>query len=331
MTENFWQNKKVIVTGGAGFLGSFVIAKLKAHGATDIYIPTIENFNLVDPNDIRRLYDETLKGVDPMNVVIIHLAAHVGGIGANREHPAEFFYDNLMMGVELMHQAWQRGVGKFVAIGTVCAYPKFTPVPFKEENLWDGYPEETNAPYGLAKKMMLVQAQSYRQQYGYNAIFLLPVNLYGPRDNFNLATSHVIPALIRKALEAKDRGDKVLSVWGDGSPTREFLYVEDAADGIVTAAEKYNGDQPVNLGSGYEISIKDLAEMIVRQTGFEGELVWETDKPNGQPRRGLDVSRAKEYFGWSAQVPFEEGMKRTIEWFKENKKSIESREQRAVS
>jgi GDP-L-fucose synthase len=330
MTENFWQNKKVIVTGGAGFLGSFVIAKLKAHGATDIYIPTIENFNLVDPNDIRRLYDETLKGVDPKNVVIIHLAAHVGGIGANREHPAEFFYDNLMMGVELMHQAWQRGVGKFVAIGTVCAYPKFTPVPFKEENLWDGYPEETNAPYGLAKKMMLVQAQSYRQQYGYNAIFLLPVNLYGPRDNFNLATSHVIPALIRKALEAKDRGDKVLSVWGDGSPTREFLYVEDAADGIVTAAEKYNGDQPVNLGSGYEISIKDLAEMIVRQTGFEGELVWETDKPNGQPRRGLDVSRAKEYFGWSAQVPFEEGMKRTIEWFKENKKSIESREQRAV-
>jgi GDP-L-fucose synthase len=330
MTENFWQNKKVIVTGGAGFLGSFVIAKLKAHGATDIYIPTIENFNLVDPNDIRRLYDETLKGVDPENVVIIHLAAHVGGIGANREHPAEFFYDNLMMGVELMHQAWQRGVGKFVAIGTVCAYPKFTPVPFKEENLWDGYPEETNAPYGLAKKMMLVQAQSYRQQYGYNAIFLLPVNLYGPRDNFNLATSHVIPALIRKALEAKDRGDKVLSVWGDGSPTREFLYVEDAADGIVTAAEKYNGDQPVNLGSGYEISIKDLAEMIVRQTGFEGELVWETDKPNGQPRRGLDVSRAKEYFGWSAQVPFEEGMKRTIEWFKENKKSIESREQRAV-
>ncbi len=331
MTENFWQNKKVIVTGGAGFLGSFVIAKLKAHGATDIYIPTIENFNLVDPNDIRRLYDETLKGVDPKNVVVIHLAAHVGGIGANREHPAEFFYDNLMMGVELMHQAWQRGVGKFVAIGTVCAYPKFTPVPFKEENLWDGYPEETNAPYGLAKKMMLVQAQSYRQQYGYNAIFLLPVNLYGPRDNFNLATSHVIPALIRKALEAKDRGDKVLSVWGDGSPTREFLYVEDAADGIVTAAEKYNGDQPVNLGSGYEISIKDLAEMIVRQTGFEGELVWETDKPNGQPRRGLDVSRAKEYFGWSAQVPFEEGMKRTIEWFKENKKSIESREQRAVS
>lgn len=331
MTTNFWQNKKVIVTGGAGFLGSFVTAKLKERGATDIYIPTIEEYNLVDPSDIRRLYDVTLKDFDPKNVVIIHLAAHVGGIGANREHPAEFFYDNLMMGVELMHQAYQRGVGKFVAIGTVCAYPKFTPVPFKEDDLWIGYPEETNAPYGLAKKMMLVQAQAYRQQYDFNAIFLLPVNLYGPRDNFNLQTSHVIPALIRKALEAKDRGDKELKVWGDGSPTREFLFVEDAADGIVTAAEKYNGDLPVNLGSGYEISIKDLAEMIVKQTGFEGKLVWETDKPNGQPRRGLDVSRAKELFGWGAKVPFEEGMKRTIEWFKENRKRIESREQSAPS
>jgi GDP-L-fucose synthase len=328
MSTNFWQNKKVIVTGGAGFLGSFVTAKLKERGATDIYIPTIEEYNLVNPTDIRRLYDVTLKDFDPKNVVVIHLAAHVGGIGANREHPAEFFYDNLMMGVELMHQAYQRGIGKFVAIGTVCAYPKFTPVPFKEDDLWIGYPEETNAPYGLAKKMMLVQAQAYRQQYGYNAIFLLPVNLYGPRDNFNLATSHVIPALIRKAIAAKERGDKELSVWGDGSPTREFLFVEDAADGIVTAAEKYNGDLPVNLGSGYEISIKDLAEMIVRQTGFDGKLVWETDKPNGQPRRGLDVTRAKEHFGWSAQVPFEEGMRRTIEWFKENKQAIESRERR---
>lgn len=321
-TNNFWQNKKVIVTGGAGFLGSFVIANLKARGATDIYIPRIEEYNLVDPNDIRRLYDVTLKDFDSKNAVIIHLAAHVGGIGANREHPAEFFYDNLMMGVELMHQAYQRSVGKFVAIGTVCAYPKFTPVPFKEENLWDGYPEETNAPYGLAKKMMLVQAQSYRQQYGFNAIFLLPVNLYGPRDNFNLASSHVIPALIRKTIEAGERGEKELLVWGDGSPTREFLYVEDAADAIVTAAEKYNGDQPVNLGSGYEISIKDLAEMIVRLIGFEGKLTWQTDKPNGQPRRGLDVSRAKQLFGWSAQVPFEEGMRRTIEWFKENRANI---------
>ncbi len=322
----FWQNKRVILTGGAGFLGSFVTEKLKQRGAADIFIPHIEDYNLVDPNDIRRLFSNSLKGVDPKNVVIIHLAANVGGIGANREHPAEFFYDNLMMGVELMHQAYKNSVGKFTAIGTVCAYPKFTPVPFKEEDLWMGYPEETNAPYGLAKKMMLVQAQAYRQQYGFNAIFLLPVNLYGPRDNFNLQSSHVIPALIRKAVEAGERGDTELPVWGDGSPTREFLYVEDAANGIVTAAEKYNGSEPVNLGSGYEISIKSLAELIVRLTGFKGKLVWQTDKPNGQPRRGLDVTRAKEYFGWQAQVPFEEGMRRTIEWYKEKREqSVENR------
>jgi GDP-L-fucose synthase len=324
MSNSFWQEKRVIVTGGAGFLGSFVIAKLEERGAKDIFIPHIEDYDLTDRDSIKRLFDNTLgDGFDARNMVIIHLAANVGGIGANREHPAEFFYDNLMMGVELMHQAWQRGAGKFVAIGTVCAYPKFTPVPFKEEDLWIGYPEETNAPYGLAKKMMLVQAQAYRQQHGFNAIYLLPVNLYGPRDNFNLQTSHVIPALIRKAIEAQDRGEKELVAWGDGSPTREFLYVEDAADGIVTAAEKYNGEEPVNLGSGYEISIKDLTEMIIRLTGFEGKLVWDTEKPNGQPRRGLDVSRAKEYFGWQAQVPFEEGMRRTIEWFKENKERIE--------
>ena len=323
MSNSFWQDKRVIVTGGAGFLGSFVIAKLKERSATDIFIPHIEDYDLTDRDSIKKLFDDTLgDGFDAKNVVIIHLAANVGGIGANREHPAEFFYDNLMMGVELMHQAWQLGVGKFVAIGTVCAYPKFTPVPFKEENLWDGYPEETNAPYGLAKKMMLVQAQAYRQQYGFNAIYLLPVNLYGPGDNFNLQTSHVIPALIRKAIEAQERGEKELPVWGDGSPTREFLFVEDAADGIVTAAEKYNGSEPVNLGSGYEISIKDLTEMIQRQTGFEGKLIWQTDKPNGQPRRGLDVSRAKEYFDWQAQVPFEEGMRRTIKWFKENREKI---------
>jgi GDP-L-fucose synthase len=322
MAESFWQGKRVIVTGGAGFLGSFVIEKLKQRGATDIYIPTIEEYNLVDPNEIRRMYGNALKGVDPKNVVIIHLAANVGGIGANMEHPADFFYDNLMMGVELLHQAYKNGAGKFVAIGTVCAYPKFTPVPFKEDDLWIGYPEETNAPYGLAKKMMLVQAQAYRQQYGFNAIFLLPVNLYGPRDNFNPKSSHVIPALIRKAVEAQAKGEKELVVWGDGSPTREFLYVEDAADGIVAAAEKYNGDQPVNLGSGYEISIKDLSEMIVKMTGFNGKLAWQTDKPNGQPRRGLDVSRAKKLFGWSAQVPFEEGMRRTIEWFKANRDKI---------
>jgi GDP-L-fucose synthase len=323
MGNDFWQDKRIIVTGGAGFLGSFVIKKLEERGANDIFIPHIEDYDLTDRDSIKRLFDDTLgDGSDAKNMVIIHLAANVGGIGANREHPAEFFYDNLMMGVELMHQAWKRGVGKFVAIGTVCAYPKFTPVPFKEEDLWIGYPEETNAPYGLAKKMMLVQAQSYRQQYGFNAIYLLPVNLYGPRDNFNLKTSHVIPALIRKALEAQERGDKELVAWGDGSPTREFLFVEDAADGIVTAAEKYNGSEPVNLGSGYEISIKDLTEMIIRLTGFEGKLIWDTEKPNGQPRRGLDVTRAKEYFGWQAQVPFEEGMRRTIEWFKENRVKI---------
>ncbi len=322
MDGNFWQNKRVIVTGGAGFLGSFVTANLKRRGAHDVFVPHIEDYNLVEAVDVRKLYNEALKGKDPNEVVIIHLAANVGGIGANREHPAEFFYDNLMMGVELMHQAYKNGVGKFVAIGTVCAYPKFTQVPFREDDLWTGYPEETNAPYGLAKKMMLVQAQAYRQQYGFNAIFLLPVNLFGPGDNFNLRTSHVIPALIRKAVEAQERGEPELAVWGDGSPTREFLYVADAADGIVTAAEKYNGPEPVNLGSGYEISIKDLADMIVRYTGFEGRLVWQTEKPNGQPRRGLDVTRAKAYFGWKAQVPFEEGMRRTIEWFKENRAKI---------
>lgn len=315
MTDNFWDGKRAIVTGGAGFLGSFVTEQLAQRGARDVFVPRIESYNLIDPQGIEAMYRDALQGVAPRDVVLIHLAANVGGIGANREHPAEFFYDNLIMGVQLMHQAYQKGVGKFVAIGTVCAYPKFTPVPFKEENLWNGYPEETNAPYGLAKKMMLVQAQAYREQYGFNAVFLLPVNLYGPRDNFNLQTSHVIPALIRKALEAKDRGDAELRVWGDGSPTREFLYVEDAAAGIIAAAERYNGREPVNLGSGYEISIKDLAEMIVRLTGFPGKIVWQTDKPNGQPRRGLDVTRAREYFGWEAKVRFEEGIRRTIEWY----------------
>lgn len=326
MAESFWKGKRVIVTGGGGFLGSFVVEKLKERGATDIFIPRKRDYDLTQREAIERLYDDALKDVDAKNVVVIHLAANVGGIGANREHPAEFFYDNMIMGVELMHHAYKHGVGKFVATGTVCAYPKFTPVPFKEDDIWDGYPEETNAPYGLAKKMMLVQAQTYRQQYGFNAIYLLPVNLYGPRDNFNLQTSHVIPALIRKAIEASESGDKELPVWGDGSPTREFLYVEDAADGIVTGAEKYNGDLPVNLGSGYEISIKDLTELIVKLTGFKGQLAWQTDKPNGQPRRGLDVSRAKELFNWSAQVSFEEGLKKTIEWFKENRKKVESRD-----
>lgn len=341
--SDFWNNKRVIVTGGAGFLGSFVIQKLVERGVKDILVPQIEYYDLTDRDSINQLFEDALQpmgkfpehlrpsgvphssstfNLKPENLLIIHLAANVGGIGANREHPAEFFYDNLMMGVQLMHQAWERGIGKFVAIGTVCAYPKFTPVPFKEEDLWNGYPEETNAPYGLAKKMMLVQAQAYRQQYGFNAIFLLPVNLYGPRDNFNPESSHVIPALIRKAIEAQECGDKELIVWGDGSPTREFLYVEDAADGIVSAAEKYDGPEPVNLGSGYEISIKNLAEMIARLTGFEGDLTWDTSKPNGQPRRGLDVSRAKEFFGWQAKVPFEDGMRRTVDWFRANRDTL---------
>lgn len=350
--ENFWNGKRVIVTGGAGFLGSFVTQKLFERGVADILIPRIEYYNLTERDSIRQLYADALLpaekypahlrpaqlkqeplrqeqrgqvssfNLQPENLVVIHLAAHVGGIGANREHPAEFFYDNLMMGVELLHQAWQRGVGKFTAIGTVCAYPKFTPVPFREEDLWKGYPEETNAPYGLAKKMMLVQSQSYREQYGYNSIFLLPVNLYGPGDNFNPASSHVIPALIRKSIEAQERGDREIVAWGDGSPTREFLYVEDAAEGLLAATEKYNASDPVNLGSGHEISIKDLTEMIMRLTGFEGILTWDSTKPNGQPRRGLDVSRAKERFGWQAQMPFEEGMRRTIDWFKTNRDKI---------
>ncbi|KPL83995.1 NAD-dependent dehydratase [Thermanaerothrix daxensis] len=313
-TDSFWK-KRFCVTGGAGFLGSFVVEKLRQRGATDIFVPRKRDYDLVDPQAIRRMLE------DARPDIIIHLAAHVGGIGANRMHPAEFFYDNLMMGVQLMHQAWQRGVEKFVAIGTVCAYPKYTPVPFKEDDLWNGYPEETNAPYGLAKKMLLVQAQAYRQQYGFNAIYLLPVNLYGPRDNFDLETSHVIPALIRKCIEAQEQGLPEVVVWGDGSPTREFLYVEDAAEGIVLATEKYNGPEPVNLGSGMEIRIRDLAEMIRRLTGFKGRLVWDTSRPNGQPRRALDTTRAERYFGFKAQTPFEEGLRRTIAWYRENRQA----------
>ena len=308
-----WANKRICVTGGAGFLGTHLIANLRSKGASDIFIPTIEKYDLVDRDAIAQLLEDSNPDV------IIHLAAHVGGIGANREHPAEFFYDNLMMGVQLLHQAYERGVEKFVAIGTVCAYPKFTPVPFKEDDLWLGYPEETNAPYGLAKKMLLVQSQAYRAQYGYNSVFLLPVNLYGPGDNFNPRSSHVIPALIRKCVEAKDNGDDHIVVWGDGSPTREFIYVTDAAEGIALAAERYNESEPVNIGSGFEISIKDLAEKIARMTGFEGELVWDTSKPNGQPRRALDTSRATEKFGFTAKTDFEEGLQETISWFLNNR------------
>ncbi len=310
---NFWQNRRICLTGGAGFLGSFVTEKLKQRGAKEIFIPRIENYNLVEPEDIQRMYD------DAQPDVVIHLAALAGGIGANQARPADFFYINLMMGVQLMHEAWKRGIQKFVAIGTICAYPKYTPLPFREENLWDGYPEETNAPYGLAKKMLLVQAQAYREQYGFNAIYLLPVNLYGPGDNFDLKTSHVIPALIRKCLEAKNRGEKQVILWGDGSPTREFIYVEDAAEGILLASERYNDSQPVNLGSGMEISIKELAELIARLTGFEGKFVWDTSKPNGQPRRALDITRAEQYFGFRAQMPFDEGLRRTIDWYRNNR------------
>ena len=301
--------KRICVTGGAGFLGTHLIRRLKEHGAREIFVPQYPEYDLVREADIIRMIDTAKPDI------IIHLAAKVGGIGANREKPGEFFYDNLMMGVQLIHQAWLKGVEKFVAIGTICAYPKFTPIPFKEEDLWNGYPEETNAPYGLAKKMLLVQSQAYREQYGYNSIFLLPVNLYGPGDNFNPATSHVIPALIRKCLEAKEHNASEIVAWGDGTPTREFIYVEDAAEGITLATERYNSSEPVNIGSSFEISIKDLTETIARLTGFTGTTRWDTTKPNGQPRRKLDTTRAREAFGFEAKTDFEEGLKRTIAWY----------------
>ena len=311
MSDVFWQDKRILVTGGSGFLGSYVVDMLKQRGARPeaITIPRRATDDLRQIDVCRRV----VAGQD----VIIHMAATVGGIGINREKPGEFFYDNLMMGVQLMEAARQAGVGKFVSIGTICAYPKFTPIPFHEENLWDGYPEETNAPYGLAKKMLLVQGQAYRQQYGFRSIYLLPVNLYGPRDNFDPRSSHVIPALIKKCVEAVDSGAPAIEVWGDGSPTREFLYVEDAAAGIVLAAERYDGDDPVNLGSGTEISIRDLVETIARLTGYHGGIVWDASKPNGQPRRQLDVGRAERAFGFRAHTSFEEGLRRTIEWYRQ--------------
>jgi GDP-L-fucose synthase len=314
--KNFWADRRVCVTGGAGFLGSFLQETLRARGANEIFIPHIEDYDLTDITSIRQMLEDSNPDI------IIHLAALAGGIGANRARPAEFFYQNLMMGVPLMHESWVRGVEKFVAIGTICAYPKFSPIPFKEDDLWDGYPEETNAPYGLAKKMLLVQAQAYKEQYDFNAIYLLPVNLYGPRDNFNLESSHVIPALIRKMIEAQQRGDSEVVLWGDGSPTREFFYAGDAALGIALAAERYNESEPVNLGSGMEISIKELAELIARLTNFEGKIIWDTTKPNGQPRRALDVSRAKERFGFMAKMPFEGGLRKTVEWFRANQDGI---------
>jgi GDP-L-fucose synthase len=309
----FFVNKRIVVTGGAGFLGHFITEGLKKRGCKNILIPKIEDYDLVNIDSINRMYE------DMKPDIVIHLAAVVGGIGANRAHPGEFFYKNLMMGVQLIEQARLRKIEKFVAIGTVCAYPKFTPVPFKEENLWDGYPEETNAPYGLAKKMLLVQSQAYRDEYGYNSIFLLPVNLYGPGDNFNPQSSHVIPALIKKCMDAIDNNLDYIECWGTGSASREFIYAADAAEGILLATEHYNKSEPVNIGAGFEISIKDLVHKIAKLTGFTGEIRWDASKPDGQPRRMLDVSKAKKYFGFEAKTSFDEGLKATIDWYRKHK------------
>ncbi|MBI3357877.1 MAG: GDP-L-fucose synthase [Nitrospirae bacterium] len=313
---SFWENQRVVVTGGAGFLGSFVVEHLRAKGCQQIVIPRSKDYDLVQMDAVQQLYR------DAKPDLVVHLAARVGGIGANQANPGRFFYDNLMMGTQLIEVGRQRGLKKFVALGTICAYPKFAPIPFKEDDIWNGYPEETNAPYGLAKKMMLVQSQAYRQQYGFNSIVLFPVNLYGPRDNFDLKTSHVIPALIRKCVTAKEAGHASLMLWGDGSPTREFLYVEDAAQGILLAAELYEESVPVNLGTGEEITIRNLATMIADEVGFAGQIEWDTTKPNGQPRRCLDVSRAKQLFGFQARHGLREGLKKTIQWFHRNNKSL---------
>ena len=305
----FFEGRRVVVTGGAGFLGSYVTEGLRKHGCKNILVPKIEDYDLININDIVRMYD------DMKPDIVLHLAAVVGGIGVNREHPGEFFYKNLMMGVQLIEEGRKRNIEKFVAIGTVCAYPKFSPVPFKEEYLWNGYPEETNAPYGLAKKMLLVQSQAYRAEYGFNSIFLLPVNLYGPGDNFDPASSHVIPALIKKCVDAVEAGLNCIECWGTGSVSREFIYVADAAEGILLAAEHFNGPEPVNIGAGFEITIKELVEKIAELTGFTGEIRWDSSKPNGQPRRCLDTSRARKLFGFEAKTPFDEGLKTTIGWY----------------
>ena len=313
MTD-FFKSKRVVVTGGAGFLGSYVIGGLQNRGCENILVPKIEDYDLVKLADIEKMYN------DMQPDMVIHLAAVVGGIGANREHPGEFFYKNLMMGVQLIEQARLRNIGKFIAIGTVCAYPKFTPVPFKEDDIWNGYPEETNAPYGLAKKMLLVQSQAYRDEYNFNSIFLLPVNLYGPLDNFNPASSHVIPAIIKKCVDAVEAGADHIECWGTGSASREFIYAADAAEGILLATELYDGSEPVNIGAGFEITIKDLTEKIAHLTGFNGEIRWDVSQPDGQPRRCLDTTRARELFGFTAQTSFDQGLKKTIEWYKQSRK-----------
>jgi len=310
---SFWKDKRVTVTGGAGFLGSFVVERLHESGCREIFVPRSSDYDLVKMEAVRQLYSDSRPDV------VIHLAAKVGGIGANRENPGKFFYDNLMMGVQMIEVGRQAGIDKFVALATICSYPKFTPVPFKEEDLWNGYPEATNAPYGLAKKMLLVQSQAYRQQYGFNSIVLFPINLYGPRDNFDPKSSHVIPALIKKCVDAVKNRDNQIVVWGTGKATREFLYVEDAAEGIILAAEGYNKSDPVNIGAGFEIAIKDLVELIVKLTGFKGKIAWDSSKPDGQPRRLLDTTKAYKEFGFKAKTEFEEGLKRTIGWYVGNR------------
>jgi len=307
MTTNFWKDKRVVITGGNGFLGKHLVAQIEKKGPKSIFVPKSSEYDL-------RKYEDCLK-VAKKGDIIIHLAANVGGIGYNREFPADLFEDNILMGTFMMMAAREAKVEKYVALGTICAYPKFTPVPFKEENLWNGYPEETNAPYGLAKKMQLVQSEAYRQQYGFNSIFLLPVNLYGPGDNFDPKSSHVIPALIRKFVEATVKNENEVVVWGSGKASREFLYVDDAAEGIIKAAEKYNKSEPVNLGAGFEITIKDLANLLKKLTGYKGKILWDREKPDGQPRRMLDVTRAKREFGFTASTSFEDGLRKTIEWY----------------
>ncbi len=316
--SSFWNGRRVVVTGGAGFLGSFVVERLRAANAS-VVIPRSSEYDLVDRGASRRLLADTQPDL------VIHLAARVGGIGANRENPGRYLFDNAMMGLGLFEECRLAHIPKLVALGTICAYPKFAPIPFKEDDLWNGYPEETNAPYGIAKKLMLVQSQAYREQYGMNSVVLFPVNLYGPRDNFDLNSSHVIPAMVRKFVAARDRGDAEVTLWGDGTPTREFLYVDDAAEGILLAAERYDASDPVNLGSGAEIAIADLAAIIARAARYGGRFVWDTSKPNGQPRRRLEVSRARERFGFEAKTPFDQGLAATVAYYEEHREEIESR------